>query len=269
MFPSLKRIEKRIAKRVFSSPRAFELGLAVWPPLAGDGVRVHNVSDDWSYGEVVLHSGPLTQNMHGAAFGGTLFSMTDFLFGTLVMKRLGRDYEAWTRTGQFQFLSPGRDGARMTVKVTDELCREILAAIDADGFYNVAFTSVITNPDGTLVGVGQQDLHVRPRRGREAARTPGAPRSVDGNMKSREPKGMTLEHLVTAAAWRAWGGRRDPVTGDISEGQHGVLTSVLSASRRIPEPEEQARFVCGKILDRGDLTREQLLELCIPERLLG
>lgn len=259
MFLSLKSIEKAVVKRVFSSPKVFAFALGFWPPLAGDGVRVHKVAKDWSYGEVVLHSGPLTQNMHGAAFGGTLFSMTDFLFGTLVMRRLGPDYEAWTRTGQFQFLSPGRNRARMTVEVTDELCEEILAGIAADGFYNVAYTAVITNPDGTVVGVGQQDLHVRPRKGREAARNPLVPRSIDENMKAREPKGMTLEHLITAAVWRAWGGQ---------EGKHGLLTSVLSTARRIPAPEDQARYVCGEILSREALTREQLLELRIPERLL-
>lgn len=257
----LKRFERTVATRVFSSPRSFERGLTLWPPLAGDGVKVRNIADDWSYGEVVLHLSPLTQNMHGAAFGGTLFSMTDFLFGTLVMKRLGRDYEAWTRTGQFQFLSPGRNGARMTAEVSDELCRRILDDIAADGFSNVAFTSVITNPDGTVAGVGQQDLHVRPRKGREAARTPGAPRGVDPTMKAREPEGMTLEHLVTAAAWRAW--------GPAGTGEHGLLTSVLSAARRIPSPEDQARHVCGEILSRGALTRGQLRELCIPDRLLG
>jgi acyl-coenzyme A thioesterase PaaI-like protein len=260
----LKAIEKKVLARVFASPRAFERGLAIWPPLAGDGVRVHNVAADWSSGEVVLHSGPLTQNMHGAAFGGTLFAMTDFLFGTLVMKRLGRDYEAWTRTGQFQFLSPGRDGARMPVEVTDELCREILDGIAADGFYNVSFTSVITNRDGSVAGIGQQDLHVRPRKGREADRTPGTPRSADETVTAREPRGMTLENLVTAAAWRAWGGR----PGDPDSGDHGRLTAVLSAARRIPEPADQARYVCGEILSQGALTREQLLELCIPERLL-
>ncbi len=258
---SLKKIERSVLKRVFSSPRAFERGLAIWPPLAGNGVRVHNITDDWSYGEVVLHSGPLTQNMHGAAFGGTLFAMTDFLFGTLVMKRLGPDYEAWTRTGQFQFLSPGRNGARMPVHVTDGLCAEILAGIEADGYYNVAFTCVITNPDGSVAGVGQQDLHVRPRKGREAARTPGAARDVDETMAAREPKGMTLEHLVTAAAWRAW--------GPAGSGEHGLLTSVLSAARRIPDPEDQARYVCGEILSRDALSLGELLELSIPRRLLG
>jgi hypothetical protein len=149
----------------------------------------------------------------------------------------------------------------MTVRVTDELCEEILAGIEDDGYYNVAFTCVITNRDGTVVGVGQQDLHVRPRKGREASRTPGAARETDESMAPREPKGMTLEHLVTAAAWRAW--------GPTGSGEHGLLTSVLSAARRIPEPEEQARYVCGEILSRDALTTGELLELAIPRRLLG
>jgi hypothetical protein len=44
---------------------------------------------------------------------------------------------------------------------------------------------------------------------------------------------------------------------------------VLSAARRIPEPEEQARYVCGEILSRDALTTGELLELAIPRRLLG
>ena len=38
---------------------------------------------------------------------------------------------------------------------------------------------------------------------------------------------------------------------------------------RIPEPEEQARYVCGEILSRDALTTGELLELAIPRRLLG
>lgn len=254
-------------KRVFSGPRAFERGLRVWPPLAGDGVRITNISDDWSHGEVVLRLGALNSNMHGAAFGGTLFSMTDILFGTLVMKRLGRDYEAWTRTGSFQYLNPGRSGARLDVDVDDDLVAEIREHVSAHGYYNVSATSVIRNPDGTVAGIGQQDLHVRLRKGREAARPTAAdgsstPRAVEESAPPLEPRGITLASLVTAVAWRAWGAEDDAAD------RSGRLNSVLSHTRRIPLPEDRARHVCSEALEDGALTREQILEMRIPARLL-
>lgn len=257
-------------RHVFSGPRAMERSLRIWPPLAGAGVKIRDVADDWSHGEVELTLGPLNRNMHGAAFGGTLFSMTDVLFGTLVMKRLGRDFEAWTRTGSFQYLNPGRSGARLMVDVDDAMVDDILRYIAADGYYNVSYTSVIRNPDGTVAGIGQQDLHVRHRKGREAdlsaasTATAGesSPRSEQDAAPVHEPTGITLSSLVTAVAWRAWGSRGD------ARDRGGLLNSVLSHARRIPLPEERARYVCAEALDRGDLTREQILELHIPERLL-
>lgn len=254
-------------KRVFSGPRAFERSLAVWPPLAGAGVKIRNITPNWSRGDVYLRLGPLNRNLHGAAFGGTLFAMTDILFGTLVMKRLGSGYEAWTRTGNFQYLNPGRNGARLSVEVDDELVEVIKAKVSAHGYYNVEFTSVIRNPDGTVVGIGQQDLHVRPRKGREADRPTAedgstTPRSVAESAPPAEPRGITLASLVTAIAWRAWGGAEDaPERG-------GKLNSVLSHTRRIPRPADQARYVCAEALKEGALTREDLREMRIPTRLL-
>ncbi|MDN6705835.1 PaaI family thioesterase [Corynebacterium glyciniphilum] len=263
----VRKAQGQVMKRVFSGPQAFERSLDVWPPLAGAGVKIRNIADDWSRGDVILRLGPLNRNMHGAAFGGTLFAMTDILFGTLVMKRLGKDYEAWTRTGSFQYLNPGRNGAKLVVDVDDALIADIVGKVDAHGYYNVAFTSVIRNPDGTVVGIGQQDLHVRPRKGREASR----PTSKDGSTTARgvsesapplEPRGITLASLVTAVAWRAWG------SADDASDRGGQLNSVLSHARRIPQPEDQARYVAAEALDTGALTRDQILELHIPERLL-
>ncbi|MEY8566591.1 DUF4442 domain-containing protein [Corynebacteriaceae bacterium 7-707] len=263
----VRKAQGQVMKRVFSGPQSFERSLDVWPPLAGAGVKVRNIADDWSRGDVILRLGPLNRNMHGAAFGGTLFAMTDILFGTLVMKRLGKDYEAWTRTGSFQYLNPGRNGAKLEVEVTDELLAEIIAKVDAHGYYNVAATSVIRNPDGTVVGIGQQDLHVRPRKGREASRPTAkdgstTPRGVGESAPPLEPRGITLASLVTAVAWRAWG------SDDDAPERGGKLNSVLSHARRIPQPEDQARYVAAEALETGALTLEQILELHIPERLL-
>ncbi|MGO3361973.1 MAG: PaaI family thioesterase [Corynebacterium sp.] len=262
-----RTVESYITRYVFSTPRGLQQVTRFWPPLAGSGVRIRSVADDWSHGEVVLRLSPMTRTPNNAAFGGTLFAMTDILFGTLVMRRLGSDYEAWTRTGTFQFLNPGQDGAALLVDVDDDMVARIRERVATDGYDNVSYTSVIHNPDGAVVGIGQQDLHVRPRKGREdspAFATSGTTtaRSETESAPPYDPTGITLISLVTAVAWRAWGGPENLADGD------GRLNSVLSHARRIPLPEDRARFVCSAVLEDRAMTREEITDMRIPAHLL-
>ena len=236
-------------QRTLSDPRRFALAFSLYPPLLASGIRVRDIASDWSAGTLELHLRPWNRNVHGAAFGGTLFSMTDALFGTLVMLRLGTDYEAWTRTGTFQYLSPGRSGATARIEVTDELLDTIRTEVAEDGFCNIPFTTVIENPDGSVVGIGQQDLHCRLRKGRRRAPAGSASSTAGGAAggatgatgdragdpgdaaasaptPAREPRGITLSSLATAVAWRA-------LHTDAAR-----LSSLLSDVRRIPLPKQ-------------------------------
>ncbi|MDN8578565.1 PaaI family thioesterase [Corynebacterium bovis] len=262
-------------QRTLSDPRRFALAFSLYPPLLASGIRVRDIASDWSAGTLELHLRPWNRNVHGAAFGGTLFSMTDALFGTLVMLRLGTDYEAWTRTGTFQYLSPGRSGATARIEVTDELLDTIRTEVAEDGFCNIPFTTVIENPDGSVVGIGQQDLHCRLRRGRRRAPAGSASSTAggaaggaagatgdragdagDAAAPAREPRGITLSSLATAVAWRAF------------HTDAARLSSLLSDVRRIPLPEDRARRVSRDVLAAGALTREEILAAGIPPRLL-
>ena len=255
--------QSSFVRMVFSSPRGVAFGLSLYAPLLFSGIRVRNIADDWSRGEMHLKLNAFNRNMHGVAFGGTLFSMTDALFGTLVMKRLGSEYEAWTRTGTFQYLNPGRNGAKAIIEVTDEVIELIREEIEEDGFCNIPYTTVVENLDGSIAGIGQQDLHCRKRRSHEASRsnaeqiTGGSrPRRPLKELSPRVPRGITLESLSRALAWRAY--------GDDS----AKLVSTLSAMRRIPEPDDQAEYVCKQILDEGVLNRDEILAMKMPEKYL-
>ena len=216
------------------------------------GVRITHIADDWSAGRLELNLRWWNRNMHGAGFGGTLFSMTDVLFGTLVMGRLGSDYEAWTRTGTFQYLSPGRRGAYLDVEVTDELLAWMKEVVAEDGYCNVPYTSVIYNKDGSVAGIGQQDLHVRPRRSGKLAHLKRAPEPKHAT----EARGLVLESLANAVLWHCF------------KQQPSVLTSLMSRQRRMPQPDEQMRMVVSEVLEREAATREELLKLGVAEKFL-
>lgn len=250
--PKIRFID-RLTAYSFNHPKQAARLFNIWPPIAGDGIRITEISEDWSHGRLVWKGNWFNRNMHGAAFGGTLFAMTDMLFGTLIMRRMGNDYEAWTRTGTFQFLSPGKRGAYLDVDVPTEMVEWITSVVEKDGYCNVPYTSVIYNPDGSLVGIGQQDLHVRPRRKGIKSHLQRAAEP----QHAKQARGLVLESLATAVVWHCF------------KDQAGVLTQLMSAQRRIPLPEDQMRMVCREALERGTATRDELVELGVSEEYLA
>lgn len=266
-----------LVKRVLRSPRLFAAAMSAYPPLFAAGVRIRDIPDDWSSAHLVLKVNRLNSNAHGAAFGGSLFSMTDAMFGMLVMQRLGREYEAWTRTGTFQYINPGRNNAHATIRVTDAMVEQIKHEIASDGFCNIPYTTVITNDDGSTVGIGQQELHCRLRKSKEAQRSHreqerggSSPRVVNRRIEPHEARGITLLSLATAVAWRAFGPASSSTKDHDTDASHNAatLTTLLSAARRIPAPEDRARFVVKKVLEENALTPQDIQEMGIPSRLI-
>ena len=266
-----------LVKRVLRSPRLFAAAMSAYPPLFAAGVRIRDIPDDWSSAHLILKVNRLNSNAHGAAFGGSLFSMTDAMFGMLVMQRLGREYEAWTRTGTFQYINPGRNNAHATIRVTDAMVEQIKHEIASDGFCNIPYTTVITNDDGSTVGIGQQELHCRLRKSKEAQRSHreqerggSSPRVVNRRIEPYEARGITLLSLATAVAWRAFGPASSSVEQHDADASHNAatLTTLLSAARRIPAPEDRARYVVKKGLEENALTRQEREEMGIPSRLI-
>ena len=84
------------ADKMIEKPNRMRRMMNLWPPLLCSGIKMTRVSEDWEHARIELNLRWWNANMHGAAFGGTLFSMTDVLFGTLIARRLGTEYEAWT-----------------------------------------------------------------------------------------------------------------------------------------------------------------------------
>lgn len=275
-----------LVKRVLRSPRLFAAAMSAYPPLLAAGVRIRDIPDDWSSAHLVLKVNRLNSNAHGAAFGGSLFSMTDAMFGMLVMQRLGREYEAWTRTGTFQYINPGRNNAHTTVRVTDAMVEQIKHEIASDGFCNIPYTTVITNDDGSTVGIGQQELHCRLRKSKEAQRSHreqerggSSPRVVNRRIEPHEARGITLLSLATAVAWRAFGPASSAASSSadkpsakhhdtVASNNAATLTTLLSAARRIPDPEDRTRYVVKKVLEENALTTQEIREMGIPSRLI-
>lgn len=244
--PSLRRSMMKLVGRSLT-PNRLRFLLNGWPPLFAQGIRITHIADDWSRGRLELKLNRFIANMHGAAFGGSLFSMTDVLFGVLVMQRLGTDkYEAWTRTGSFEYIRPGSRGTYLEVEVSDELIERILAETDGGFSTVVPYTSVIRDKNGGIVGIGQQDLYVRRRGRRKPPANPAQLEHVAG------------ENLIAAGRTLARMGLRGEANRDRLVRQERI-------ARRCIRPEAVAVAWLDGVLDRGHLYAEDLRAAGLPD----
>ncbi|NNH72472.1 DUF4442 domain-containing protein [Nocardia uniformis] len=135
--------------------------MSAYPPLFFAGVRVANVADDWTSIRVVHRVRPWNRNHNGAAFGGTLFSMTDPFFGMMALGQLGNEYRIWNTTGAIEFLAAGRGIVTATMELGRDQVDEIRQATREGDKSITTHTAEIHDADGKLIARATQDLYVR------------------------------------------------------------------------------------------------------------
>jgi len=151
---------------LLSTPRGLRRALAWWPPYRCAGIKVVHIADDWSSARVRLRLGRFNRNYFGTHFGGSLYSMSDPFWVLLVVNRLGRDYLVWDKTGEIDFVSPGRGVVHTEFELTKDRVEELRQAT-ADGSKALPwFESTVTAADGTVVARVRKQLYVRRKRGR-------------------------------------------------------------------------------------------------------
>ncbi|TYO95823.1 hypothetical protein EDC39_11630 [Geothermobacter ehrlichii] len=80
------------------------LGLNLYGPCLGAGVKVERVSADWLELDVRMRLRWYNRNAMGVHFGGSLYAMVDPHFVLVLMQKLGREYASansrWLPSGR-------------------------------------------------------------------------------------------------------------------------------------------------------------------------
>lgn len=140
--------------------------LNFWPPFLFSGVHVRRLDADYRHARVELRVRPWNRNYVGTHFGGSLFSMTDPFWMLLVMQSLGRDYIVWDKTGEIEFVKPGRGTVRASFDL-DETTLEALRQATAQGDKHLHwFDTDVTDDAGDVVARVRKQLYIRRKRDR-------------------------------------------------------------------------------------------------------
>lgn len=149
--------------RLKPGPRLLKHLLRCWPTYWWAGIKVREISADWTRASVELKLGLLNRNFFGTAFGGSLYAMTDPFYALLMFSQLGEGYVVWDKAAQVQFIKPGR--GRMTAEFvlpTAEVARvRALADASHDAKVEPEYCVEVRDQRGELIALVHKTLYVR------------------------------------------------------------------------------------------------------------
>ena len=141
--------------------RLLRLGLNLYPPYLGAGIREREISPDFRRVRVRMGLGWYNRNYVRTQFGGSLYSMTDPFFMLMLMQLLGRDYIVWDKAASIDFISPGKGPVHAEFRVDDELLAQIRQHTADGDKYLPELRVEVRDDEGTLVAIVHKTLYIR------------------------------------------------------------------------------------------------------------
>lgn len=149
--------------------RWLRLGINVWPPFLGAGIRVTRMDPDMRAIDVEMKLRFWNRNYVGTHFGGSLYSMVDPFFMVMLIENLGPDYVVWDKAATIRFKKPGRGKMSAAFRLSDEQLDQIRQDSALQRKLEPTFTVEITDESGEVVAEVEKLIYIRLRSAQEKA----------------------------------------------------------------------------------------------------
>jgi acyl-coenzyme A thioesterase PaaI-like protein len=133
----------------------------IYPPYLGAGVHVTRLAPDWRSATVRMPLRWYNRNYVGTQFGGSLYSMTDPFLMIMLMKNLGDDYLVIDKSGEVEYVSPGRGRVTAEFRLTDDDLQRIRQETTDKRKYLAWFDIDIRADNGDLVARVRKQIYIR------------------------------------------------------------------------------------------------------------
>jgi uncharacterized protein (TIGR00369 family) len=120
-----------------------------YPPFRFMGVRVRELSPDWTRARIVLPLNRRNRNPGGSMFGGAIAALADPV-PALACARRFPGYAVWTRELRVDFVREGRTDLELRFDFDPEQARRIAEDLRAHGRCTPAFEYALYLADGRL-----------------------------------------------------------------------------------------------------------------------
>jgi hypothetical protein len=135
--------------------------MSYWPPFFGAGIRIREISPDFTYVRVEMKLRFWNRNYVGTHFGGSLYSMVDPFYMLMLIENLGRDYIVWDKAASIRFLKPGRSRVSAEFRLSSEKIQAIRSEVDRLGKYETELDITVVDDSGVRIAEVTKRLYFR------------------------------------------------------------------------------------------------------------
>jgi acyl-coenzyme A thioesterase PaaI-like protein len=132
-----------------------------WPPFAGAGIRVREISRDWRYARVELIACAMNRGYFGTHFGGSLFAMTDPFYTVMLARLLGGNYLVWDQAAEIEYVKPGQGTVRAEFRIDEACVAELRRVAENGDAVRPEFLVKVTDESGAEIARVRKRLYVR------------------------------------------------------------------------------------------------------------
>ena len=141
--------------------RILKLGMNLWPPFLGAGIKVRYIRADYREVVVSMKLRWYNRNYVGTHFGGSLAAMTDPFYMLMLIHILGSDYTVWDKSSTIDFIAPGRETVTARFRLNDDQIAEIKNETASGNAYFPELSVDIVNGSDEVVARVRKKLYVR------------------------------------------------------------------------------------------------------------
>ena len=145
-------------------PWLLRLGINLWSPFRGAGIRVKRISPDYREVEVELSLKWHNRNYIGTHFGGSLYALTDPFYVLMLIHILGRDYVVSHQAGAIEYLIPAKGKVHARFALDDATVADIKAHTAGGEKYLPEFRIDVCDAAGEVVARVTHTLYIRLRK---------------------------------------------------------------------------------------------------------
>ena len=138
--------------------------MRLYPPMFFQRIWVKKIDKDFRSIDVKINRSLFTTNLGSATFGGTIFAATDPFYALLIgqiMQHKGFKITVWLKSAEIQYLKPARTDMYYSIKIDDEMIKEVEQAITREGKFVKSYPIEIFDTTGDLCVTAQNEVYIR------------------------------------------------------------------------------------------------------------
>lgn len=132
-----------------------------WPPFLGAGIKIDTVSADFSHVRMRLKRRFWNRNIVGTQYGGSIYSMVDPIYMTMMLVRFQKEYIIWDKAASIRFKKPGKTDLTADFRLSKDDFDEIRKRLSTEAKIDWERQIQVKDHSGEVIAEVTKVIHIR------------------------------------------------------------------------------------------------------------